>query len=231
MWDNLYWTTELTRPDRLAKILNIIIRKEDDDDEHFLYNRQLVNEAIKIHSTNILKQQDSRIHLTYYEKLRLRQIDQQLEMHNINLTDTNKTQSNTTLKNHNHRNQINVDRDQLCKKRLLNGTNDQQILTREEVKEFLRQFSENLYLADESIEPRPIDVHLVKMGKLATGVKLFSSNVSIRMRLNIHKLPVRCKPVDNNMDEKSKSSLMDRIERLEYLLRNVSNQVNSSWRI
>lgn len=219
LWESLYWTTELTRPDRLARIINIIIEKADDDDEHFLYNRQLVNEAIKIHSTNILKQSDSRIHLTSYEKLRLRQIDQQLEMHNLNLTDTNRTQSNTTSKHHNNR-------DHLCKKRLLNGTTDQQILTREEMREFLRQFSANLYLADESIEPRPIDVHLVRIDQLTTGVQLFSSNVSIRMRLNIHKLPVRCKPVDTSMDEKSKSSLMDRIERLEYLWRNVSNQVN-----
>jgi hypothetical protein len=28
LWENLYWTPELTRPDRFAKILNTIIRKE-----------------------------------------------------------------------------------------------------------------------------------------------------------------------------------------------------------
>ena len=207
-WDNLYWTTELTRPDRLAKMLNIIIGKEDDDNEHFIYNRQMVNEAIKTHSTNVLRQQDNRVHFTYYEKLRLRQIDQQFDMFN---------RSNTTSSK--------IDRDYLCKKRILNGTNDQKIFNREETKEFLRQFSADLYLADETIEPRPIDVRLVKIGKITSSTKLFSNTISVRMRLNIHKSPVRCKPMDSNMDGNSKSQLIDRINQLENLFRNGSIQV------
>lgn len=230
LWENLYWTTELTRPDRLAKMLNIIIRKEDDD-EYFLYNGEIVNEATKIHSTNILKPQDNRIHLTYYEKLRLRQIDQQLDLYNLNLVNIGKNRSNTTLtekgrSGNPNLNQLKTNKGDRSKKRLINATNDQKILNREEVTELLRQLSAHVYLGDERVEPRPIDVRLVKVGKLATNMKLFSDTVPLRMRLNIHKLPVRCKLVDNNPDEKSKSRLMSRIDQLENLVRNLSNQVN-----
>lgn len=243
LWENLYWTTEMTRPDRLAKMLNIIIREEDDDDdddEYFLYNGRIVNEATKIHATNILKPQDNRIHFTYYEKLRLRQIDQQLGLYNSNLINVTKNQSNTTSTgkgrsvnsrlNNNNLNQSKANKGDASKKRLMNATNDQQILNREEVTELLRQLSADVYLGNQRIEPRPIDVRLVKIGKLATNGKLFSTTLPIRMRLNVHKLPVRCKSVDNNADETSKSRLMSRIDQLENLLRNLSNQVSMTRR-
>jgi hypothetical protein len=50
LWENLYWTSESTRPDRFAKILNTIIRKESGDNEDFIYDRQAVTDAIKIDS-------------------------------------------------------------------------------------------------------------------------------------------------------------------------------------
>jgi hypothetical protein len=50
-WDNLYWTPESMRPDRLAKILNSIIRKEDGDSERFIYDRQAAMNEPKVNLT------------------------------------------------------------------------------------------------------------------------------------------------------------------------------------
>ncbi|CAF1620192.1 unnamed protein product [Rotaria magnacalcarata] len=47
LWDNLYWTAELTRPDHLAKILNTIVRKEGGNSEGFIYDRQAAKDAMK----------------------------------------------------------------------------------------------------------------------------------------------------------------------------------------
>lgn len=77
LWSNLYWTATLTRPDRLAKILNLIIRKRSDNSETFIYNREAVRDAMKNNLT--IDQQDEQSHLTHYDKLRLGQIDQQFD--------------------------------------------------------------------------------------------------------------------------------------------------------
>ena len=77
LWNNLYWTATLTRPDRLAKILNLIIRKRNDNSETFTYNREAVRDAMKNNLT--IDQQDEHVHLTHYDKLRLGQIDQQFD--------------------------------------------------------------------------------------------------------------------------------------------------------
>ena len=71
----------MTRPDRLAKILNLIIRKRSNGSENFIYNRQTVKDAMKNNLT--IDQQDEQIHLTYYDKLRLGQIDQQFDAKTI----------------------------------------------------------------------------------------------------------------------------------------------------
>jgi hypothetical protein len=51
LWENLYWHSELTRPDRLAKVLNSIIRKENSDGDLFVYDRQAAKDAMKVDLT------------------------------------------------------------------------------------------------------------------------------------------------------------------------------------
>ncbi len=97
LWENLYWTSEWTRPDRLAKILGSIFRKESDDAEHFIYDRQAAKDAMKVGLTqydhsrhhidridlqqrdidhfNSVKQHGGRTHLTHRERQHLRQFD------------------------------------------------------------------------------------------------------------------------------------------------------------
>ncbi|CAF4954337.1 unnamed protein product, partial [Rotaria sp. Silwood1] len=51
LWEDLYWTSELTRPDRLAKVLNSILRKERQDSERFIYDRQAAKDAMRMDLT------------------------------------------------------------------------------------------------------------------------------------------------------------------------------------
>ncbi|CAF1288507.1 unnamed protein product [Rotaria magnacalcarata] len=48
VWDKLYWPLELTRPDHLAKVLNTIVRKDDDNSESFIYDRQTANDVMTL---------------------------------------------------------------------------------------------------------------------------------------------------------------------------------------
>jgi hypothetical protein len=213
LWKDLYWIEELTRPDRLAKILNLIIRKENDDSENFIYDRKAAKDAMKNNLTNSSEQQDDdQARLTYYDKLHLGQIDQQFESYNLN-----------TNKNGLH--QLKINTNNLNARKVIKYINDQHILSRQEVEKFLRELSGDVYLDDEIIKPRSINVRLVKIGKLNKNMKLFSTNILVRMQPNIYKLPVRCKPNGTHKDNKSKSWPMDRINRMESLLLNLSNQV------
>ena len=47
LWDSLYWRSELTRPDRLSKVLNQIIKQDSADFNQFRYDSSQANEAIK----------------------------------------------------------------------------------------------------------------------------------------------------------------------------------------
>ncbi|CAF4969373.1 unnamed protein product [Rotaria sp. Silwood1] len=47
MWDSLYWTPELTRPDRLSKVLNKVIKQDATDSDKFRYDYSQADEAIK----------------------------------------------------------------------------------------------------------------------------------------------------------------------------------------
>ncbi|CAF1081949.1 unnamed protein product [Adineta steineri] len=85
LWENLYWSTELTRPDHFAKVLNSIIRKDGGDSEYFIYDQQAAKDAMKddlvqenIHQFKSVNKQNNHVHLTHYDKLRLGQIDKQL---------------------------------------------------------------------------------------------------------------------------------------------------------
>lgn len=103
-------------------------------------------------------------------------------------------------------------------------TDNQHILSRQGVEHFLREMSDSVYLEGKIIKPRPINARLVKIGKLRTSTKLFSNTVLVRMRSNVHALPLRCKP--GEIDGKSKLWLKDRVDQVENALRNVTNHVS-----
>ncbi|CAF1263294.1 unnamed protein product [Rotaria sordida] len=46
-WESLYWTPELTRPDRLPNVLNKIIEQDATDSDKFRYNYSQRDEAFK----------------------------------------------------------------------------------------------------------------------------------------------------------------------------------------
>ena len=329
-WENLYWTPELTRPDRLAKVLNSLVRKEDSDSEYFIYDRQAAKDAMKIDLTqhdisgvglsrhdvdrkdlnqnNIdqfdsLRQRGDRAYLTHRDKQHLRKFDKLFHSHSRSSSSSNteRTNDNSNIaleilglgklgggfkggvharsgssdnrvdasdRQHEdvsdadvssvlsrdpeklhvldteqtHLNTTRIDTEQSAGTRIItnnlnqmdidtNNYNSSKIdkdkhhtLSRHGVEKFLRELSNNVYLEDDIIKPRPVDAYVVKIGKLSTNTKLFSSTVLVRMRSNVHVLPLRCKPGDNG--SKSKLWLSDRVEQIENILLNLSNHVS-----
>lgn len=109
--------------------------------------------------------------------------------------------------------------------KVIKDANKQQLLSREEVEKFLRDLSSDVYLDETTIKPRPINARLVKIGNLTKNTKLLSSTILVRMQSNVYKLPVRCKFNSTSKDNRSKLWPMDRINRLESLLLNLTHQV------
>ncbi len=322
LWENLYWTQELTRPDRLAKVLNSIVRKESGSSEYFVYDSQAAKDAMKAdltqHDTsevdqsrhdidhfNLSKQYGDRAHLTHHDKQRLQQLDKLFDSysrsssssnarsddedvsggfeffglfkigggssgatqtrsessdnqadvsdkqhenvsdvdilnetttdkHNLNVlgirrnhlntTEIDKERSTNTRTNNNNLNEMKTNTNNLTVTKIDKDTNKQYTFSRNDVDKFLRELSNNVYLAGDIINPRPINARLVNIGKISTNTKLFSNPVLVRMRSNVHALPLRCKPGDNG--GKSKLWLTDRVDRMENVLLNLSNHVS-----
>jgi hypothetical protein len=332
LWENLYWTSESTRPDRFAKILNTIIRKESGDNEDFIYDRQAVRDAIKIDLTqhdiaeadtlhrdnsgidtarididradlkqhdiddvNSSKQSGSRSHLMQHDKRRLGQLDKLFDSHSrsssasnfqndndeaegglnvfglfeigggyggvrqtgskssdnrvdvsnrehgklsdtdtlnvfgsrrnhLNSTRIDKKHSGAASINNHHFNQTGMNINNFNATKLNKDRENQHTLSRHGVEKVLRALSENVQLEGDMIKPRPINARLVKIGKLSTNTTLFSNTVLVRMRSNVHSLPLRCKPKDHG--GKSKLWLTDRVDRIENVLQNLTNHVS-----
>ncbi|CAF1355704.1 unnamed protein product [Adineta steineri] len=144
-------------------------------------------------------------HLTHHDKLRFEQFDK------FKLSDG--SQNKTNIQSDNFDNQTNI------------SDKQQYILSRHDVSKFLREFFDNTYLEGDIIKPRPINGYLVKIGKFSTNTKLFSNTVLVRIRPNVHVLPLRCKSDENG--GKSKGWLLDRIDRIENTLLNLSNIVEN----
>ncbi len=215
LWENLYWNPQLklTRPDRLATVLNTIIYKESDDSDLFVYDRQAAQNAMKFN-------------LTYHDKQRLNQFDKRFDSHT-------RSSSSSSAGNGNHNTN---DALQLVR---LGSSNDQadvsdeenvfgfeqHTMSRHSAEKFLREMSNNVYLSSDTIEPCPINVHRVKIRKLSMNTKLFSNTVLIRRRSNVHALPLRCNPGD--IGDQSKSSPTDRVVPIATTLPNMSNHVGN----
>lgn len=229
----------MTRPDHLSKVLNSIIRKESKDSQHFIYDRQAANDAYKLDQTNLGKQ-NGQVQLTNYDKSRLVQFDKSIDAYFQNYKNDPKGDGSVEVESPsgNSANQIDVSDNQQKLIMLGIGQNHlntnhfyvktdkdskkQYTFSRFGVDQLLREFFNSVYLEDEIIKPRPIDVHLVKIGKIITNAKLFSNTVFIKMRPNIHILPLRCKSEDNR--DNSKQFSTDRIDRIEKRLSNLTNQ-------
>jgi hypothetical protein len=329
LWENLYWTSELTRPDRFAEILNTIIRKDSGDNEDFIYDRQAVRDTIKIDLTqhdiaeadtlhrenfeidtaqididradlkqhdiddvNSLKQSSSRIHLMQHDKRRLGQLDKLFDLHSrasssskfqndndeaevalnvfglfeigggyggvrrtgsqnsdnradvsnreheklsdtdmlntdnndLNVLGSRRNHLNSTRIDNEHSGAASINNNDFNETKLNKDTQNQHTLSRHGVVKFLRALSDNVELEGDIIKPRPINARLVKIGKLSTNTTLFSTTVLVRMRPNVHSLPLRCKPEDHG--GKSKLWLTDRVDRIENVLQNLTNHVS-----
>ena len=76
LWDSLYWIRDLTRPDRLAKVINTVIQKNATDADHFVYDSQAAKNAHKLD-------------LTEHDIDRLEQLDKWLATHAQSSTSSN----------------------------------------------------------------------------------------------------------------------------------------------
>lgn len=214
LWEDLYWTSEVTRPDYLAKILNSIIRKENNDSDHFIYDQETARRAIK---TEKAKQ----IYLSQHDQQSLEQFDKLVDKNiQFNIFSSLKKPELDVFGLFSRDSESDTDT-QVNKTNYLNR---EYIISRGGVEKLLRELFNSVHLEDDLIKPRPLDVYLIKIAKINTNTKLFSDTVRVRIRPHVHVLPLRCQPNENG--DKLKLSLLQRLERMENILYNLSNHVS-----
>jgi hypothetical protein len=142
----------------------------------------------------------------------------------LNSTRIDKEHSGAASINNHHFNQTGMNINNFNATKLNKDRENQHTLSRHGVVKVLRALSDNVQLEGDMIKPRPINARLVKIGKLSTNTTLFSNTVLVRMRSNVHSLPLRCKPKEHG--GKSKLWLTDRVDRIENVLQNLTNHVS-----
>ncbi|CAF3355478.1 unnamed protein product [Rotaria sp. Silwood2] len=197
LWNSLYWTHDLTRPDRLAKAINTIVRKNSTDSKHFLYDSQAaknihklgltqhdiaqfeqLNKLLATHAYRTSSSESGTRHsggggnLHVFGKFKIGgsgSSNSQSQSHRFE-DDQKVTDSMNDKKNHsNHLNVTNIE-----------SNNDTQYLfSRDQVEQYLSELSDHIHLEGELILPKPINAHLMKLSTLRAETKLLSHTVLI----------------------------------------------------
>lgn len=246
LWESLYWTHDLTRPDRLAKVINTIFQKNSTDGKHFIYDTQAAKNAHKLD-------------LTQHDINRLEQLDKWLGVYSRASASTNSHDGNSkgsggisflgfqlsgggsessrsqsqqtenlrTLNDTMHDKKTDDNRLNVTKIEIHNDT--QYTLSRDDVQAYLSELSNHIHLEGEMIRPKPINVHLVKLSTLRSETKLLSHSVLVRTRKNVHVLPLRCPPQENRRAVNNATNqygwLVDKVDQLKETVRNLTNSL------
>jgi hypothetical protein len=248
LWDSLYWTHHLTRPDRLAKAINTVVRKNSTDTEQFLYD----NHAAK----NIQK-----LGLTHHDINRFEQLDKLLaqHMHSSLSSGSGKDHSegkgglsffglfdiggsgdsSSLFKSEQSKNTKDMtdsmhskktDRNHLNVTNIESNNDTQYVLSRANVEKYLSELSDHVHLEGEIILPKPIDVHLVKLSTFRAETKLVSHNVLVRTRSNVHVVPLRCPLKDNSKSAANTAGqyrwLESKFDQLKATVEQLTNQLS-----
>ncbi|CAF3812454.1 unnamed protein product [Rotaria sp. Silwood1] len=211
LWKSLYWTSELTRPDRLLKVLNKVMKQDPMDSNKFRYDYSQANEALKqnlkLHDRQILDKLEkhlatqsqnirdtTNVNMYYKASMKLKRlfgltkeggrIEAGANVHKY------QTNNENSLNDDLIRYKIDTDRFNGTNNRRENGTKI--ILERNYAEKLLRYLSEHVEVEGDIIKPKSINVTLVKVGSLKSRTKLFSTSVLVKTRMNIHVLPLRC---------------------------------------
>ena len=210
IWDSLYWTPELTRPDRLSKVLNKVMKQDAIDSDKFHYDYSQADEALK----ETLKF-DDRQKMDNLEKQLAPQSRNTAQISDVNTRfgdksggnflhlvsgsngfDTGVGFDNQNMDRNNSSNDhiihyiMDTERYNDTKNERKNGTTI--LLQRKDAKKLVQYLSEHVEVNGDIIKPKPIDVTLVKFGSLKSNTKLFSNTVHVKTRMNVHILPLRC---------------------------------------
>ncbi|UJR19421.1 hypothetical protein I4U23_022551 [Adineta vaga] len=247
LWENLYWTSEVTRPDQLAKVINSIIRKDSKNNDRYIYDHH----AATIFDKKNLKQHDID---------RIEKLDEYLKKYDNNSKSIDNDKSSDSAKGEvgwkdifsasgdsnsesthekhreqdvqssidSHRHRL-TDKDHLNSTKIKSNNDTVKTLSRHQVDGYLSRLSQHIHLEGNIIKPRPITVDLVKLGSLNFRSGIFSSTVLVKTRTNVYKAPIRCSDQhvsksnfkqnsDSNLINLKITKLTNDITRLESLL-------------
>ncbi|CAF3972341.1 unnamed protein product [Rotaria sp. Silwood1] len=246
LWDSLYWTKEQMRPDRLSKVLNIVFRKESNDSDHFVYDSNAAKNSQKLHLTQHDIDQFEKLDkfLSTYSRTSSTLGSQHgqgqgsvsfgigpyrfggggggsHQSHSQN-SQSNQGTLDTTNVNNTGQNHLNITR--------IEGKNDTKyVLSRSVVDSSLAEHFDHVYLEGDIVRPKSIDVHLIKQSSLRMETKLLSHIALVRMRSDVHVLPLRC-PIHKKDANKmiNHSRLEERVDQLVKIVEKLSNQLGNT---
>ncbi|CAF2995347.1 unnamed protein product [Rotaria sp. Silwood2] len=210
LWNSLYWTSDLTRPDRLSKLLNKILKKDSTHFDKFLYDFSQADETLRSYLKSSDRQKFANLEKHLATKSQNTKHTFDVNAYDgiesvINIVDVGSenqkvyVQSGITERDTNSRSLLS---DDLIHYKIdqenCNVTNNEEmnctkiILERQDAEKLIRYFSEHIEIKGDMISPKSIDVTLINFGSLKYATKLVSNTVLIKTQTDIHFLPLRC---------------------------------------
>ncbi|CAF1107806.1 unnamed protein product, partial [Didymodactylos carnosus] len=243
LWDSLYWTKDLTRPDRLSKILNKVVRQDSSNTDEFQFDEHVADEEtkrkLKLHDKakfdhfrrEFLKR--SHVRKNEHEQQRSSDSSGKFGFMGFSLGGGSKSISRSSGKSSDNEKLETDNEDHLqTNTDNLNDVNNENknktisTLERHVVQELLGKVSDHILLEGDMIKPKPISVNLIKLGTLKSDSKLFSSSVLIKARTQVHTLPLRC-PSNNaqisTSDHNNNNWLSEKVAILTTTVTNLTN--------
>ena len=246
VWQSLYWTSALTRPDRVSKVLNKLMKQDGMDSDKFRYDCSQADETMKRS-------------LTPHDRQKFDNFAQYLAVQAEVVTNTSGAENHVGYQksrsffftpsgsngidtaddvyDQNTEEEENVSDDLIHYKMDMgqfNGTNDEEsnvvaiILERKYAEKLVRHFSEHVEIQYDIIKTKPMKIILVKVSLLKSNTKLFSSPVHINTRMHLNILPLRC-PYEYRNHSLKENRVIEKCDRLLNIVTNLTTTVDARY--
>ena len=237
VWQLLYWAPNVTRPDRLSQVLNKLVKQDSTDCDKFRFEYSQADEAmkknLKLHDRqnfdNFVKHLEEQAEKAANASGDQNHVGYQLNGSFFGIASQSK--------------EIDADEEDKRSDDLIhykmdmgrsNGTNNEKkngipiILERKDAEKLVRYFSKHVEIQDDTLQPKSMEVILVKVGFLKANKKLFSNAIHVSTRMHLNIVPLRC-PYEYRNQSLKNNDLAGKYDRLLKMIKNVTNTVDTKY--
>ena len=233
VWQVLYWTPDRTRPDRLSKVLNKLMKQDGMDPDKFRYDYSQADEAmkknLKLHERQKLDNFTKHLAAQAQEATNTggsflgtpsgsQEIDAEDDVHKQYMDEEENLNDDLI--------HYKIDRLDGMNNGKRNGTAI--FLERKGAEKLVRYFSEHVEIQDAVVQPKSMEVIVVKVDLLKSNTKLFSNVIHLNTRMQLNVQPLRC-PYEYRNHSRKIDRGAEKYDRLLNIVNNLTDTFDAKY--